>query len=83
MLFRPSKEANEWRLVYPEANGLSNEEMLAKSGTTIERLLPGNPKPEDYAIKLMRPYKIHQRLVDSMREGRIVLASDAAHLCCP
>lgn len=29
------------------------------------------------------PHKIHQRCASSMRVGRILLASDAAHLCNP
>lgn len=29
------------------------------------------------------PYKIHQRLAEHLRVGRVLLAADAAHLCNP
>jgi len=48
-----------------------------------EKMLPGNPKPEDYKLTNISPYKIHQRCAEKFRVGRFLLAADAAHLCNP
>jgi 3-(3-hydroxy-phenyl)propionate hydroxylase len=40
-------------------------------------------RPEPYDVRECRPYRIHQRIVDEYRVGRIVLAGDAAHLNSP
>jgi 2-polyprenyl-6-methoxyphenol hydroxylase-like FAD-dependent oxidoreductase len=47
------------------------------------RLLPGNPKPEDFTLVDFSFYSQHQRCADKLRVGRILLAADAAHLCNP
>lgn len=49
----------------------------------FKAMLPGNPKPEDYKIVNISPYKVHQRCVEAMAKGRVALAADAAHLCNP
>ena|SRR5579859_6504407 len=48
-----------------------------------EVMLPGNPKPGDYKLTNISPYKIHQRCAEKFRVGRFLLAADAAHLCNP
>jgi 2-polyprenyl-6-methoxyphenol hydroxylase-like FAD-dependent oxidoreductase len=48
-----------------------------------ERMLPGNPKPGDYKLTNISPYKIHQRCAEKFHVGRFLLAADAAHLCNP
>lgn len=48
-----------------------------------EAMLPGNPKPGDYKLTNISPYKIHQRCAEKFRVGRFLLAADAAHLCNP
>jgi 2-polyprenyl-6-methoxyphenol hydroxylase-like FAD-dependent oxidoreductase len=62
---------------------MSNEEIVERMPSRLEELLPGHPKPEDYKMLGWAPHKIHQRCVSSMRVGRIMVASDAAHLCNP
>jgi 2-polyprenyl-6-methoxyphenol hydroxylase-like FAD-dependent oxidoreductase len=62
---------------------LTNEEYLERNAQRFAEILPGNPKPEDYKIANISPYKLHQRCVPSMRVGRVLLAADAAHLCNP
>ncbi|KIW20488.1 hypothetical protein PV08_01063 [Exophiala spinifera] len=69
-----------WRVSYGEINGLSREELIARQPMKFEAMLPGHPKPGDYELAAISPYKIHQRIVDKMRVGRFVLAADAAHL---
>jgi len=41
------------------------------------------PNSEPYEIIDVRPYRVHQRIVDNYRVGRIALAGDAAHLNSP
>jgi 2-polyprenyl-6-methoxyphenol hydroxylase-like FAD-dependent oxidoreductase len=48
-----------------------------------EKMLPGNPKPGEYKLTNISPYKIHQRCAEKFRVGRFLLAADAAHLCNP
>src|ERR1700724_3725378 len=48
-----------------------------------EAMLPVNPKPGDYKLTNISPYKIHQRCAEKFRMGRFLLAADAAHLCNP
>lgn len=46
----------------------------------LERLVPGSGA---YPVEQCRQYRIHRRIVDRYRRGRIVLAGDAAHLNSP
>jgi 2-polyprenyl-6-methoxyphenol hydroxylase-like FAD-dependent oxidoreductase len=48
-----------------------------------ERMLPGNPKPGDYKLTNISPYKSHQRCAEKFRVGRFLVVADAAHLCNP
>jgi 2-polyprenyl-6-methoxyphenol hydroxylase-like FAD-dependent oxidoreductase len=72
-----------WRVTYGEIPGLSREELLARQPAKFEQFLPGSPKPDQYRIASISPYKVHQRLAEKMRVGRFLLAADAAHLCNP
>lgn len=85
LAFRTSKVQDQWRLIFrePDESAITEEQIIARAPATIERLIPGSPKPGQYDVIRIRSYKIHQRLVEKMRVERIVLASDAAHLCCP
>ncbi|EXJ53378.1 uncharacterized protein A1O5_13367 [Cladophialophora psammophila CBS 110553] len=74
-----------WRITYGEEKGFSNEELIARQTMKFEKFLPGNPKPEEgkYKVESISPYRVHQRLAEHMRVGRVLLAADAAHLCNP
>ncbi|KAJ5713860.1 uncharacterized protein N7483_011041 [Penicillium malachiteum] len=72
-----------WRFTYGDKPGLSKEEYLARQPQRYEALLPGNPKPGQYKITNISPYKLQQRCAPSFRVGKILLAADAAHLCNP
>jgi len=74
---------NVWRISYGELPGLSNEELMARQEMKFEQMLPGHPKPDEYKILNKSPYRVHQRCVEKMRVGRVLLAADAAHLCNP
>ncbi|KAI0020821.1 FAD binding domain-containing protein [Xylariomycetidae sp. FL0641] len=72
-----------YRVTYGESPGLSWEEMKERQAWKYELMLPGKPKPGDYELVNMSPYKMHQRCAPAFRVGRILLAADAAHLCNP
>lgn len=59
------------------------QEVLDNQPAHYERILPGHPKPGQYTITNINPYKMHQRCAEKFRVGRICLAADAAHLCNP
>lgn len=68
-----------WRVSYGEITGLTDKELIARQPMKFEAMLPGHPKPGDYELAAISPYKIHQRLVKSLHVGRFLLAADAAH----
>jgi len=72
-----------WRVSYGELAGLSRDELIARQPMKYEAMLPGNPKPGDYKLTNISPYKVHQRCAEKFRVGRFLLAADAAHLCNP
>lgn len=72
-----------YRVTYGDIPGLSREEYIARQPQRYEEILPGNPKPGEYRITNISPYKLQQRCAPSFRLGRILLAADAAHLCNP
>jgi 2-polyprenyl-6-methoxyphenol hydroxylase-like FAD-dependent oxidoreductase len=72
-----------WRVSYGEDTKMTLDEVIAHQPAKYERMLPGNPKPGDYKILNINPYRIHQRCAEKFRVGRILLAADAAHLCNP
>ncbi|KAL4810792.1 hypothetical protein BDV18DRAFT_2398 [Aspergillus unguis] len=84
-LYMAAKVTNDgmYRVTYKEVPGLSREEYIARQPSRYEEILPGNPKPGQYKITNISPYKLQQRCAESFRVGRIILAADAAHLCNP
>jgi 2-polyprenyl-6-methoxyphenol hydroxylase-like FAD-dependent oxidoreductase len=72
-----------WRVTYGEEPGLTREQLLERQPKKFETILPGNPKPGDYKMVNFSPYRMHQRVADSFRVGRVMLAADAAHVCNP
>ena len=58
------------------------EEAVAPAA--IQRKLQGIiPQNAPYEVLAARPYRIHMRIVDRYRKGRVALAGDAAHLNSP
>jgi 2-polyprenyl-6-methoxyphenol hydroxylase-like FAD-dependent oxidoreductase len=41
------------------------------------------PRQQPYEIVEIRPYRVHRRLIDDYRAGRVLFAGDAAHLTSP
>lgn len=71
------------RITYGEEGSLTCEEMLSRQPEKFKQFVPGAPEPSEYEIVNFSPYKIHQRCAEKFREGRVLLAADAAHLCNP
>lgn len=69
-----------WRIVYGETPGLSLQEVKNRLPERLRKTLPGNPEPNQYQITNVATYVCHQRCAEKMRDGRILLAGDAAHL---
>jgi 3-(3-hydroxy-phenyl)propionate hydroxylase len=76
------KVPGRWRIsIYPRED-LSIEEQLSEA--LIEASLQiVAPNPAPYQIIEKRPYRVHQRIVNQYRCGRVALAGDAAHLNSP
>ena len=72
----------KWRASLYPAPGESVEEALEPAA--IERKLQAIfPKDTPYEVPDLRPYRVHQRIVENYRLGRLILAGDAAHLNSP
>jgi 3-(3-hydroxy-phenyl)propionate hydroxylase len=70
----------EWRVsLYPD-EGESDEEALedASLQRKLRQIVPG-----EYKLIEKRAYRIHQRVVERYRVGRVLLAGDAAHINSP
>jgi len=78
-MFRTKKM---WRIGYSPDKNLSDSDALKKEAVQgqLSKIVPNiNSFPIDTA----RIYKVHRRLVDKLRKGRVLLAGDAAHLNSP
>ncbi|MBU8539842.1 FAD-dependent oxidoreductase [Falsiroseomonas tokyonensis] len=72
----------KWRASLYPAPGETIEQALEPAA--IERKLQAiHPKPTPYEVPDLRPYRIHQRIVETYRIGRLLLAGDSAHLNSP
>ena len=71
-----------WRVGYSPPIDITDEDALAEDSIQahLNRITPGAGPFEIFTARL---YRIHRRLVDRMRIGRILLAGDAAHLNSP
>jgi 2-polyprenyl-6-methoxyphenol hydroxylase-like FAD-dependent oxidoreductase len=72
-----------WRVTYGEIGGLTKEQYIERQPAKYKAMLPGHPEPSEYRLTNISPYKIHQRLAEKLRVGRVLLAADAGHLCNP
>jgi 2-polyprenyl-6-methoxyphenol hydroxylase-like FAD-dependent oxidoreductase len=71
-----------WRCSFYPAVGQSPEEAVADEA--IEQQLQSVvARPERYRVLHKRCYRIHQRVAQAYRRGRMLLAGDAAHLNSP
>ena len=68
-----------WRTVFPTKIGESDQECLA-ADSIQQRLQNFFPKEEDYEIIYAGLYHVHQRVAETFRNGRVLLAGDSAHV---
>lgn len=82
---KPATESSPalWRVTYGDAVGLTHEQYMARREEKFREMLPGHPEPHQYSVEQTDQFKTHNRCVDSMRQGRVLLAADAAHVCTP
>jgi 2-polyprenyl-6-methoxyphenol hydroxylase-like FAD-dependent oxidoreductase len=72
----------EWRVsLYPDDD--ESVEAALEPDAIEHKMQRIVPRPERYEMLQTRPYRIHQRVVDRYRAGRVLLAGDAAHLNSP
>ncbi|MDB5571874.1 MAG: hypothetical protein JWN93_3057 [Hyphomicrobiales bacterium] len=67
-----------WRILFPASDAPAEE--LFEEASIQARIQGFNPKEGDYAIVHRNIYEVHQRVASSYRDGRMLLAGDAAHI---
>jgi 3-(3-hydroxy-phenyl)propionate hydroxylase len=73
---------DRWRVsLYPDAG--ESVEAALDTARLEARLQCIVPRPDAYDILEARPYRIHQRILECYRHGRVLFAGDAAHLNSP
>src|SRR5687768_15331570 len=68
-----------WRLAFPCDPGLPDDALLDANAVQkrMQGFLPSNSR---YEIRYASIYRVHQRVANEWRHGRVLLAGDAAHL---
>ena len=76
------KVPGRWRVsVYPDENRSIDAQMTPDALNASLQEIVARDVP--YEIAEQRPYRVHMRMVESYRRGRMFLAGDAAHLNTP
>lgn len=68
-----------WRILFPTSPE-ADEAQLLSDGYIQSRLHHLFEKPGDYEVAHRTLYRVHQRVATRYREGRVLLAGDAAHI---
>jgi 3-(3-hydroxy-phenyl)propionate hydroxylase len=72
-------EKGIWRVVFPVDAGAPVEESLDEAAA--QRRIQGfHPKEGDYDVVHRNLYDVHQRIASRYRDGRMLIAGDAAHI---
>lgn len=83
----PSEDGPLWRLTYGDSEtGLTEEEHIKRRDMSFSKeCCPDTRDSGQYKVVVTQTstLRIHNRRVDSMRVGRVLLAGDAAHVCNP
>ena len=73
------RTAGVWRALFPVGEGQSDDEAL--SDANVQRLLHGVVDlPGDFEVAHRTVYAVHQRVAETFRAGRVLLAGDAGHI---
>ncbi len=67
-----------WRILFPA--GDATEAELFEEASVQRRIQGFNAKDGDYPIHHRNLYEVHQRVASSYRDGRLLVAGDAAHI---
>ncbi|WP_299847527.1 NAD(P)/FAD-dependent oxidoreductase [uncultured Paracoccus sp.] len=70
---------NMWRVTLMEDPSLPEDQIAERIETEFRKFLPDTP----WRLDTFSPYRMHQRVADRMRVGRILLVGDAAHITNP
>lgn len=68
-----------WRTVFP-ANSNADESELLSDQAVQAKLKKFFPREQDYEVVHRNLYRVHQRVANTFRKGRVLLAGDAAHV---
>jgi 3-(3-hydroxy-phenyl)propionate hydroxylase len=68
-----------WRVVSPVDPTVSEDELFAENAVQA-RLQDFHPIEGDYEVVHRNVYNVHQRVASNYRDGRMLLAGDAAHI---
>jgi len=68
-----------WRAIFPSRVGETDEDALSEAGmrSRLTKFFPGNDRWE---IAYSAIYSVNQRVAETFRKGRVLLAGDAAHV---
>lgn len=68
-----------WRIAFPTDPEMSEEQIL--SDAFVQSRIQGFLDPSrEYEIAYRSVYRVHQRVASDFREGRVLIAGDAAHV---
>ncbi|MGI5330607.1 FAD-dependent oxidoreductase [Actinomadura nitritigenes] len=67
-----------WRALFPLPGGDAGDAL--EPAAVQRRLQAVAPQDRDYTITNTRVYRVHQRVAARLRDGRVLLAGDAAHI---
>lgn len=70
---------NLWRVTLMEDPTLPEDQIRQRIDTEFAKFLPDIP----WRLEAFSPYRMHQRVTDRMRVGRILLVGDSAHITNP
>ncbi|AXC50538.1 FAD-dependent oxidoreductase [Paracoccus suum] len=68
-----------WRTVFPVSTDLSEDEIMSDEAVQA-KMQKFFPLDRDHEIVHRNLYRVHQRVAERFRKGRILLAGDAAHI---
>jgi 2-polyprenyl-6-methoxyphenol hydroxylase-like FAD-dependent oxidoreductase len=69
-----------WRVTYNENGECTDDDALRRIPDRYRELFPDMGP---YQLVAASPYRVHERISDKLRVGRVLLAGDAAHVCNP
>lgn len=72
-------ETNLWRVTFVEDPDLPLDGLPSR----IDAMFVDHLPDEEYEVVTSAPYRMHQRIADKMRVGRIMLVGDAGHITNP